>query len=322
MTAGPDDAGRRLDKVLRAALPSESLSAIYSGLRKGQIKVNGLKAGPGLKLKEGDRISLRLPSRGGAGTMPATEESRADRAAPAPALDDLGSIEDILILATEHLLFLNKPRGELSQGSEGLEGRVREALAARMAASLSFVPGPLHRLDRNSSGVLAFPRSAEGARAFTSLLRERRIEKLYLALVEGEVAEEGAWRDRIARDGASLKSAVDEGGDEAAADMRPLLRGRGLSLVLVTLHSGLTHQIRVQASARGMPLAGDSKYGASPFAGGYILHALSLGFPEAPFPDIPTRVAAPLPKPAIRRLESVFGAEALASALADALGPR
>jgi 23S rRNA-/tRNA-specific pseudouridylate synthase len=150
------------------------------------------------------------------------------------------------------------------------------------------------------------------------MLRERRIVKRYLALVDGEVSAADAWRDRIARDDRSLTSAVSEKGSEAYAEISPLLTYGGQSLILVELHSGLTHQIRVQASSRSIPLSGDTKYGGEPFTGGYILHALSLEFPESPFSDLPRLVTAPLPLDARDRLAAVFGAEALQSALGRA----
>ena len=125
---------------------------------------------------------------------------------------------------------------------------------------------------------MTYPRSAAGARAFTSLLRERKISKRYIALVDGEVSEQGVWRDTISRNGVSLTSAISEKGEHAAASMLPLLIYGGRSLILVQLHTGLTHQIRVQASSRGCALSGDSKYGAEPFSGGYILHAVLTAY--------------------------------------------
>ena len=229
--------------------------------------------------------------------------------------DELEALADILILATRDLLFINKPRGELSQGSAGLEGRVRAALASRSASSLSFVPGPLHRLDRNTTGILTFPRSAAGARAFSALIRERRLRKRYIALADGEAAGSGEWRDKLIRDAEARTSFVSEAGAEASASMTPLIVRGGRSLLLVELHSGLTHQIRVQASSRGLALSGDSKYGGRPFRGGYILHALSLEFPEPPFPDTPPLVCAPLPAEAFSRLAALFGESELLSVL-------
>jgi 23S rRNA pseudouridine955/2504/2580 synthase len=302
VTAGPDDSGRRLDKVLRVLLADRPLSAIYAALRKGFIRVNGSRSGPERRVSEGDRIYIDA-------SLGFEVKVRA------AGIDSMGgeldALADILVLATRDLIFVNKPRGELSQGPEAIERRIRQALARRSASSLSFVPGPLHRLDRNTTGLLAFPRSAEGARAFTALVRERKLRKLYLALVDGEVAGPGEWRDRMARNEASLTSRVAPDGDEALAYMRPLASRGGHSLLLVELRTGLTHQIRVQASSRGIPLSGDSKYGGSTFPGGYILHALSLEFPEPPFADLPRVVTAAPPPSALDRLGRLFGAAAL-----------
>jgi 23S rRNA pseudouridine955/2504/2580 synthase len=302
LIAGPDDAGRRLDRVLRAVLGEIPLSTIYAALRRGHIRVNGAKTAPELRLDEGDRIFLH------------SSLAPLRSAAPAPpsgpgfeGADGIESIADILVLATHDLLFVNKPRGELSQGSVTFEGRIRKALERRSATSLSFSPGPLHRLDRNTTGIIAFPRSAEGARRFTALMRRRALTKRYLALVDGAAGEGSEWRDSLVRDEDARRSSVVEGGGEALAFMRPLLSEGRRSLILVELRTGLTHQIRVQASSRGLPLAGDSKYGGSPFPGGYILHALSLGFPEPPFPDTPGLVTAPPPASAMARLGGLFG---------------
>ena len=221
LVAGPDDAGRRLDKVLRSVLRESSLSEIYAALRKGRILVNGAKARPDLRLAAGDRISLTGFELGSA----VSAAHGAQGEAADSAQDGLRSISDILILATIHLVFVNKPRGELSQGPEGIEGRIRAALAGSSAASLSFRPGPLHRLDRNTTGIMTFPRSAEGARTFTALLRERRLVKRYLALVDGEIEGPSEWVDRLERDQESLRSVVSDQGREARAEALPLLRG-------------------------------------------------------------------------------------------------
>jgi 23S rRNA pseudouridine955/2504/2580 synthase len=315
LTAGPDDAGRRLDKVLRTVLKDRKLSEIYSALRKGQIRVNGGRARPEQRLAEGDRIALPPSFLGETGGRDSPDEE-------APEAEDLGQIADILVLATRDLLFINKPRGALSQGPQGLDARIRRLLAARSAASLSFVPGPLHRLDRNTTGLITFPRSAEGARVFTSLIRSRSVAKRYIALVDGRAASPGAWRDRMARDSTARTSSLAAEGEEALAEMWPLISREGRSLIAVELHSGLTHQIRVQASSRGLALSGDRKYGGADFPGGYILHALSLSFPEPPFPDLPAQVSAPLPDEAFARLATLFGREELRSALDRVLEAR
>ena len=314
LKAGPDDEGRRLDRVLRVILGAVPLSAVYSALRRGRILVNGSPSEAAYRVREGDRLSVdpRL--------MPGEAGPREPRGRPAASrAAGAGELSSLIVLETEDLLFINKPRGLLVHGEGSLEERVRAYLAERSGESLSFVPGPLHRLDRNTTGLVAFPRSSAGARAFSAILRERKVEKRYLALLDGRLEAAEAWEDRLARDSERRVSAAGELGGRASSDARPLAIAGGYSLVLVEIHTGLTHQIRAQAAARAMPLAGDSKYGGSPLAGGYILHALELRFPEPPFPDLPERVVAPLPPSALERLGGIFGAAALKEALGSAV---
>lgn len=312
LRAGADDAGRRLDKTLRSVLPKLGLSDIYASLRRGTIKVNGLRASPDLRLSEGDRISI-VPSVFERGTKNGPEARIRDIASP-PLLP-----EEYVILRTEHLLFLNKPRGLLSHGPGSLEEMLRNTPPRLGSNSLSFKPGPLHRLDRNSSGLITFPVTASGARVFSAVLRERRVRKLYLALLDGRLSRPAEWHDRITRDSRTLKSAVSENGSEAWASAFPLLATKNHSLVLIELHTGLTHQIRVQASSRGLPLSGDVKYGGRRLGGGYFLHAAVLEFLEQPFPDVPSRITAAPSEEARTRLWSIFGRNELDQALNTAL---
>jgi Pseudouridylate synthases, 23S RNA-specific len=309
LLTGPEDEGKRLDRVLKAVLKDKGLSAIFAALRKGLIRVEGRRSSPEWRVAKGSRIYIHTSIFG---------QGLPERRSPETL--DLAPLAGLIVLQTRDLLFLNKPWGMLSQGPQGIEGLVRSALTTKSEASLSFSPGPLHRLDRNTSGLITFPMNAEGARVFSSLLRERRLHKSYLALLDGEVEKEESWLDRLVRDSQARASRVGEKGAQASADMRPLLAARGKSLVLVSLHTGLTHQIRVQAASRGLPLCGDAKYGGSPFAGGYILHAFRLEFPEPPFDDLPSRVTAPLPASARSRLDAIFGSESVEAAISRVLG--
>ncbi len=322
--AGPDDSGRRLDRVLRILLPGLPLSAVYGALRKKRIRVNGAKALPEDRLAEGDRIAVDR-----------SIAECASKAAPAEtgagALSGVGGVLDpgLVVLESADLLFLSKPKGMPSHGEGGLDLLVRAALAERSKGSLAFVPGPLHRLDRNTSGLIAFPKSQAGAKAFTELLRAGGIRKRYLALLSApgrartpeawRPGEERPWEDLLVRDEEGRITRLDPAGRPARARARLLLSGGAFLLALVELETGLTHQIRVQAAARGLPLAGDAKYGGPPLPGGYLLHAWRLEFRAgAPFGDLPRTLEAPLPAEARARLEASFGAQALAEALARA----
>jgi 23S rRNA pseudouridine955/2504/2580 synthase len=206
---------------------------------------------------------------------------------------------------------------------------VRAYLAESLAPSLSFRPGPLHRLDRPSSGIIVFSTSLEGARAFSTLIRERRLKKSYLALVEGRVAKAEVWRDALVRDRNVQKTYARKaaGSKTALTRVQPLAvtAGRGdaaYTLLLAEIETGRTHQIRAQAAARGHPLAGDIKYGghvlngAEGLRGGFFLHAWKLELRETPSgtpasPPLPRSLSSPPPPAFQKQLRAIFGEQAI-----------
>jgi 23S rRNA pseudouridine955/2504/2580 synthase len=208
------------------------------------------------------------------------------------------------------LLILNKPAGIPVHGPGSLEIQVRSYLAGQLAPSLSFKPGPLHRLDQPTSGIIVFSFSIEGARYFSALLREGRLTKRYLALVDGNLEAPTMWEDMLIRDTRREKTFVTsitsgrEGAKEAGTRVIPLASTPRYSLIMAELATGRTHQIRAQAAFHGHPLAGDRKYGGSFQPGGFLLHAAELAFPaDAPVPRV---IKAPLPAPFSTRLQEVF----------------
>jgi 23S rRNA pseudouridine955/2504/2580 synthase len=217
------------------------------------------------------------------------------------------------------LLILNKPPGLLVHGEGSLEELVHIYLKPRLVPSLSFRPGPLHRLDRPTSGIIVFSVSLEGARRFSALMRERRLRKEYLAITDGIIGREGnriTWIDELIRDKEGKKTLIQEAGKEgsrqAVTRVRPLAQARDRTLILAEIETGLTHQIRAQAAARGHPLSGDRKYGGRPLRGGFSLHARALEFPAgAAFSGLPRRIEAPLPGSFRRKIRELFGAETL-----------
>jgi 23S rRNA pseudouridine955/2504/2580 synthase len=188
---------------------------------------------------------------------------------------------------------------------------VRNYLEGRLPPSLSFRPGPLHRLDRPTSGIIAFSTSLEGARNFSALLRQGRLRKSYLALVEGAAGETAFWEDGLFRDRQQKKTL--SGGDDipgiqkARTRVFTLASASGYSLLRLELDTGRTHQIRAQAALHGCPLAGDRKYGGGPQAGGLFLHACSLEFPPGAMSPLPDTLEAPVPGAFRRRIRELFG---------------
>lgn len=312
--AGEDDAGRRLDRVLRKMLPTLPLSGIHRLIRSGKIRVDGAKAGPGLKLNAGSRISL--------------PEGLAKEVTPIISVQSHrdGARRLSILWEDDQLLVLSKPVGTLTHGIDGLDVLVLDYLRSNLSSSLAFKPGPLHRLDRNTSGAVVFSKSLVGARTFSEAMAARRIRKRYLALLEGELSSPGRWEDSIVREEDRGVSRVSPGPEEernggvakeAYASVHPLATEGGRTLALVELGSGRTHQIRVQAAARGYPLLGDSKYGSPSRLGTYFLHAYELWLPEEVAKEAPRPLMAPLPDRFMEVVSSSFGV-ALATFLRQA----
>ena len=146
LITGADDGGRRLDRILRKAFPALSLSGIYRLLRKGRILVDGKPGRAQDRVLPGARI--QIPGETGLSGPPGLYPERVSPGLLPPP--------DILWEGAG-LLFLNKPPGLLVHGPESLETQVLQYLRGKLPASLSFKPGPLHRLDRPTSGIIAFP---------------------------------------------------------------------------------------------------------------------------------------------------------------------
>lgn len=310
LKTGENDEGRRLDRVLRKALSGCSLSLIHRLLRQGRVSVDGKSAAPSQRIKAGALITVDavIPH------VPDTARRAAGLSSQTPALPPI-------LWQGGGLIVFNKPEGLAVHGPGGLDGMARAFLAGSLPPSLSFRPGPLHRLDKPSSGLIVFSTGIEGARRFSALLREQRLKKYYLAVVEGRVAKDALWRDELFRDKAAQKTfAVKPGeGKTALTKVSPLAvtppgAGEACTLLLAEITTGRTHQIRAQAAAHGHPLAGDRKYGARSLSGGkrgFLLHAWKLELretsPELSADTFPPSITAPPPAAFLEWIRTLFG---------------
>ena len=192
---------------------------------------------------------------------------------------------------------MNKPKGLLTHGPDGLDNLAAAYLATKVSQSLAFRPAPLHRLDRNTSGLLAISASLRGAQLFSAALAAGQLRKSYLALLDGQLDGEATWSNRLARDSQSRQTRVtsDGHGQLATSRVTSLASTATHTLAHVVIESGRTHQIRVQCAAHGHPLSGDCKYGGSALPGGYLLHAWKLQFPAGLELALPATLVAPLP---------------------------
>ncbi len=170
-----------------------------------------------------------------------------------------------------------KPAGIPSQG-EGLD-----AMPARLAAEVGGEIYPVHRLDQAVGGVMVYARTKQAAAALSRAIQEGRMEKDYFAVLTKPMAEaSGTLRDLLYHDRVKNKTYVVKrkrnGVKEAVLDYETLASGAEGTLVRVHLHTGRTHQIRVQFASRGCPLAGDGKYGGKGSAP--LLWSYRLAFPD------------------------------------------
>ena len=185
-----------------------------------------------------------------------------------------------VLLLNDGLIVCVKPPGLLSE-----RGGLPELLEEQCGGAVF----PVHRLDRDVGGVMVYARTREAAAAISKLIAERRMEKEYLAVIEGRPEEErGELRDLLYHDQKRNKSFVVQrprkGVKEAALRYRLLETAETeqgmLSLLRIQLNTGRSHQIRVQFASRRMPLAGDARYGSHIRAGGIALWSVSLRFPD------------------------------------------
>jgi 23S rRNA pseudouridine1911/1915/1917 synthase len=240
----------RLDTFLRARFPAVSRGAIQRLIEQGHIRVNGRIVKPTHTPRAGEQVEVYWP------------EARTAKAQPEEmALDVL--FED------ESLLVLNKPPGLVVHPAAGHEEHTLvNALLHHCAGQLSGIggvarPGIVHRLDKETSGCLVVAKNDETHLALSAQFATRKVEKLYHAILCGELPrDQGEIRAAIARHPSHRKRmAVDDAGREARTSYHVLERLQGATLIEAVLHTGRTHQIRVHFQFLGFPLVGDATYG-------------------------------------------------------------
>ncbi len=265
--------GRRLDKVIRGIWPSLPLGAMMRAFRKKQVRVDGVRATFDQRLLEGQEVVVPW-------------EPAEETVAPS----DYGSLNTVY--RDDSIWVVDKPPGLLSQpDSKGGDSVVTRA----QSMGGEFKPQAVHRLDRNTSGVMVLALSGKVLRELSSMWRGREITKTYWALVSGDVNEAGQIDAPLLKDQESNKVEVDLRGQSALTLYTPLAKGDGCTLCEVVLVTGRSHQIRVHMAHIGHPLLGDVKYGAPKQRERRpMLHARSIAlsmpstgdlYLEAPLPD-------------------------------------
>ena len=293
----PEDGAQRLDRWFKRRYPTLGHGRLEKLLRTGQIRVNGKRARAGTRLEAGDRV--RVPP------LPDLGEARAPRR-PAPSLADADAemVRSAVIYRDGDMIALNKPPGLPVQGGSRV-ARHLDGMLEALRFDAPEAPRLVHRLDRDTSGVLLLARHAAAAREFTALFRGRQLQKLYWALVVGvPKPAQGRIDAPLAKRqvGAGERViATAEGGQRAITDYTLIeAAGRRLSWLALMPRTGRTHQLRAHtASVFGHPVVGDGKYGGeAAFPAGFEprlhLHARALALPR-PGKRTPLVITAPLP---------------------------
>jgi 23S rRNA pseudouridine1911/1915/1917 synthase len=282
-------AGQRADVFLAAHLPALSRSRVKSLIESGAVTIAGAAVKPAARLRAGDLVLVELP-------QPAPERL----AAEAIPLD--------VVFEDGDLLVLNKPPGlTVHPGAGRAGGTLANALIARIPSmrgvGAADRPGIVHRLDRETSGLLIVAKRAPILDALQRAVAARDVSRRYLALVAGRLAQdEGTIDAPIGRHPRRrTKMAVVTGGRAAVTRYRVVERLAGATLVEAGLITGRTHQIRVHFAHLGHPVIGDQVYGGrrmppgSPPASRQMLHAYRLAF-RHPGTGAPMEFEAPLPE--------------------------
>ena len=289
-----DEDGTRIDRFLRRLVPGLTQGPVEKMLRSGLIRLDGTKVKPAARIDAGQMLRLPPHLKDGleAPSRPAMPE----------ATPRLRAEFDAMVVAEgPDWIAINKPSGLAVQGGTGTARHVDgmlQALAADDPDRMRLV----HRIDKDTSGLLLLARGRAAARRLTASFAGRDMEKTYLALVTGGVPCALRITDPLAKGGrAGFETmTVDPDGQPADSEMRRIdSAGRALSLVALRPHTGRTHQLRVHMAHAGHPIVGDGKYGgerrdAAAHPGGALarrlhLHAWRLRLPDG------RQIEAPVP---------------------------
>ena len=253
-----EESGQTLEKYVKKVLSEAPLSFIYKLFRKKDVKINNHWQDKKYIISEGEEVNIYV-------TDAQLEEFKSQKDIKA-SLD----ISNWIIYEDENILLINKPRGVLVQkdnsGDPALDDMVLAYLSNKGEydpnSISAYKPAPAHRLDRNTAGIVVFGKNITALRELADLLNDKtKVNKRYLALVKGEISENGEISAPLEKNAKNGRVYVNENGKPSLTKYRVVKKYNGCTLLEVELLTGRTHQIRVHMASINHPVIGDSKYG-------------------------------------------------------------
>ena len=265
ITIQPAEAGQKIVQLLRHHVGKDvPKSAFMRVIRKGQVRVDGRRVKPFDRVVEGQDVRIP-PFR--------TTQTFLTLSPKAFSLSVISEDADMLVI--------NKTAGLPVHPGTGCTDAVTTRLHS-MFPDAPFAPVPVHRLDKNTSGILLVAKSFGFLHSMQNLWKAGKVHKVYLARVHGRWKSPGVTRltDALVKSGLPGREQMHTGsGKHSLCDVAPVTVGSAFSLLAVRLLTGRTHQIRVQLASRGFPLIGDPKYGG-PIHRTMLLHAWTLSWKD------------------------------------------
>jgi 23S rRNA pseudouridine955/2504/2580 synthase len=295
-TVEQGDDGQRLDRWFKRHYPALSYGRLAKLLRTGQIRLDGKRAKPATRVATGQEV--RVPP------LPDAAQQAQTAPPPQPSAEDIAEIQGRVLYRDDWLIAIDKPAGLATQGGSKVS-RHLDAMLDALCQPGEERPKLVHRLDKDTSGVLLLARSAKAAAGLTQAFRDQSTRKLYWALTAGVPQPDEGRVDlplaKLKRGGGEKMRHAPEEGKPASTLYRTLMTwGRTVGWVALSPLTGRTHQLRAHLHEIDAPVLGDAKYAArAAFPDGIevdqlMLHAREIALPH-PGDGTTLRVQAPLP---------------------------